>query len=156
MTKDSAKVTSVITAEMAPKMPRLEDLTSTKWSEFMNDFDHYRTLGGLKEWPEMVDITVLGIIRDLEGVSELRTTASRKKAKTMVDKIFGASSTLNLYDELRQLSMNRELAMDALMRFIKEFKAVRSRAEKLGEDKPIVELFIAGLYTGRLRECVRA
>ncbi|GKT25070.1 hypothetical protein ADUPG1_012923 [Aduncisulcus paluster] len=51
-------------------MPRLEDLEGDKWSEFMANFEHYVSLGGSKKWTELVDLTVLDIIKDLSEICE--------------------------------------------------------------------------------------
>ncbi|GKT31750.1 hypothetical protein ADUPG1_006114 [Aduncisulcus paluster] len=147
---------TVLTTEAAPAMPRLEELTSETWIDFMADHEHYTSLGGHKKWPELVDVTVLDIIKDLSKVPDFRTTATRKTARTAVDKIFGASTTIDLYDELRRIRMRKELSINALLTYTKEFKGVRNRVPKLGEEKSIGDHFVEGLFTGRLKECVRA
>ncbi|GKT32132.1 hypothetical protein ADUPG1_006352, partial [Aduncisulcus paluster] len=147
---------TVFTTEAAPKMPRLDDLVTESWSTFVGEFDHYLSLGGTKAWTELVDSTVLDIIKDLAEVTDFKSASNRRKARVAVDKIFGASTTLNLYDSLRQVRMTSELKMDALMAYTKDFKAIRNRVPKLGETKQIGELYTRGLFTGRLKQCVQA
>ncbi|GKT36264.1 hypothetical protein ADUPG1_009263, partial [Aduncisulcus paluster] len=147
---------TVLTTEAAPTMPRLEELTSESWIDFMAGHEHYISLGGHKKWPELVDVTVLDIIKDLSKVPDFKTPTNRKAARTAVDKIFGASTTIDLYDELRRINMKKELTINALLKYTKEFKGVRNRVPKLGEEKSIGDHFVEGLHTKRLKECLMA
>ncbi|GKT29546.1 hypothetical protein ADUPG1_005280, partial [Aduncisulcus paluster] len=50
----------------------------------------------------------------------------------------------------------KELTINALLKYTKEFKGVRNRVPKLGEEKSIGDHFVEGLHTKRLKECVLA
>ncbi|GKT18135.1 hypothetical protein ADUPG1_011246 [Aduncisulcus paluster] len=114
--------------------PAFVELSTESWAAFVRDFKHYASLGGTKQWPELVDAVVLTLISDLSKVKDFKNKVARKQAFDMVDKVFASTSEINLYDRLRKINGGETGC---------------SREE-------IRDIFIQGLFKKRLRDCVSA
>ncbi|GKT31670.1 hypothetical protein ADUPG1_006053 [Aduncisulcus paluster] len=68
------------TAMDPPKPPFLKSLDTKNWGEFTRELTHYKSLGGTKNWIEMVEASTLAVITDISDVPDLMIFKTSEEA----------------------------------------------------------------------------
>ncbi|GKT31887.1 hypothetical protein ADUPG1_006211 [Aduncisulcus paluster] len=105
------------TAMDTPKPPFLKSLDTKNWGEFTRELTHYKSLGGTKNWIEMVEASTLAVITDISDVPDLKSAENQEKAFNAVEQVFASTKAIGLYDSLSACKMERRLSIDALLRY---------------------------------------
>ncbi|GKT35012.1 hypothetical protein ADUPG1_008262, partial [Aduncisulcus paluster] len=133
------------------QIPYLETLNPETWRKFSRDFKHYKALGGKRTWPTLCSATALRVVKILSGVTHFTTRKNCRSAKLSLNKVFKVTSPLGLSDRLKDTCMKTDLTIKALSLYVDKFVELVEAAPKALENKTLVQLFIRGLFTKRLR-----